>query len=196
MSAAGFGAQDVDELEDGTLVVDRELDEGTIVLDRGAEEGTIVLDRRPSDGGEAGDGAAGVGPEPDEEGTIVIGDGRIVRPVPPTSAPTGRSRAGRRSRSLRPAPVDLATVRPSKPASGPGVITGYAPRTGGATIAPPPAIVRGPESTRRADPSLPSHERRSRRTARAALGWFWGSIVVGIAGLAGIAVAAVVLLIG
>lgn len=196
------------EFDEGTVVIvrgDATVDEGTVVIDRGAvdadavDEGTLVIDRRGGTvvGSDVDDGTVVIDRGPVDDGTVVIeraggapvGAAAVREPAP--AAATRMQGAGRRARALRPAPVDLGSVRRSERASGPGVVSAYAPRARGTAPVSPPAILRAAESTRVPDPALPSLAKRSRRSAIAALTAFGLVCAAAVAGAATIVVLAI-----
>ncbi|WP_127792339.1 hypothetical protein [Agromyces sp. LHK192] len=158
----------------------------------------VRRERAPGESGaaSASDAAtAEAGDDEDFDRTRVVGDrdpGTPVRadPEPAPHRTSRRSGRGDRRRTLQPAPLDPATLRPVVPGAGAGAIEPYAVRQVPATATFPPQVTDADRPTRNDDPALPSLARRSRRRAAVGVAVVAVTSVVSAAGLVAVGVLA------
>ncbi|UOE43964.1 hypothetical protein [Agromyces larvae] len=123
----------------------------------------------------------------DEERTIVPG---AAAHGADATVQTGRGRAPvgprRRRRTLTPAPLDPATLRPSVPGRGAGAVEAYPARPVPTRITPMPVVMDETPPTRDVG-AKPSVARRARRDAVAGLVAVGASVVLSVSGLIALA---------
>lgn len=181
---AEFG--DVDDVDDATVIVDRDSD-ATIVVDRGREQ------RSTGRGGDAADGDATVVVvrSDDDEATRVVSRGESAPLLMPAAEQVMKAPTRRDRRRPSRAPVSDDVLRTAEPGIGPGLADHYAAREiAVAEPAPQPVLSAGPPPTREATRTLPSVARRSRRSALVVVAAFAAACAVAVAGLAALVVAA------
>jgi len=189
---------EIDELDEATVIVERDVDE-TVVVDRRTVRGpdidddgaTVVVVRSTASGdGEVADA--------DDEATRVVVRAESVKPKLTHAAeqimkaPTRRDR-----RRPAPAPVSEDVLRTAETGIGPGLAETYGTREVEVSRpSPQPLLPAGAAPTRDPAAALPSVARRSRRSALVVIAAFTTACAVALVGLAAVVVTAVAVLAG